>query len=156
MLFVLPRRIAPFPENRLAATKTLFRWAHDSLFSLTQRLNRGGMATVGLLSGDCGAAVAREADEPMNQRNTGATAGAAMRDAEPSSIRKRSVSVAGHRTSVSLEAAFWDSLRQIAAERGQSVSELVTRIDRERRGNLSSAIRVFVLAALAAGTRGDA
>ena len=67
------------------------------------------------------------------------------------SIRKRSVTIAGHRTSVSLEEAFWGLLRGIAAARGQSVSELVTEIDRERSGNLSSAIRVFVLTELAAG-----
>lgn len=70
---------------------------------------------------------------------------------DPQSVRKHSVTIAGHRTSVSLEEAFWDLLRGIAAARGQSISELVTEIDRERRGNLSSAIRVFVLTEIAAG-----
>ena len=70
---------------------------------------------------------------------------------ESQSVRKRSVTIAGHRTSVSLEEAFWGLLRGIAAARGQSMSELVTEIDRERSGNLSSAIRVFVLTELAAG-----
>lgn len=67
------------------------------------------------------------------------------------SIQKRSVTIAGHRTSVSLEAAFWGLLRGIAAARGQSISELVTEIDRERSGNLSSALRVFVLTEITAG-----
>ena len=70
-------------------------------------------------------------------------------DAEPSRIRKRSVTIAGHRTSVSLEEAFWVALHGIAKARGQSVSELVAEIDRVRRGNLSSAIRVFVLTEIA-------
>ena len=61
-------------------------------------------------------------------------------------IRKRSLSVAGHRTSVSLEEPFWDALRDIAAASGVSVPALVAAIDRERGGgNLSSAIRVHVL-----------
>ena len=70
---------------------------------------------------------------------------------DPQSIRKRSVTVAGHRTSVSLEEAYWGFLRRIAVARGQSISELVTEIDRQRRGNLSSAIRVFVLTEITAG-----
>jgi predicted DNA-binding ribbon-helix-helix protein len=58
---------------------------------------------------------------------------------------KRSVTVAGHRTSITLEAAFWDSLRDIAAGRDQSVSSLIAEIDKQQPENLSSAIRVFVL-----------
>lgn len=61
-------------------------------------------------------------------------------------IRKRSVVVAGHRTSVSLEAEFWSELKAIAAERKQSINELVETVDRGRAGNLSSALRLFVLA----------
>lgn len=60
-------------------------------------------------------------------------------------IKKRSVTVAGHRTSVSLESAFWDALAEIARARGLSINRLIADIDRERAGNLSSAIRVFVL-----------
>lgn len=62
-------------------------------------------------------------------------------------IRKRSVLVAGHATSVSLEAAFWRALSEIAGAEGLSVNALITRIDRERggAGNLSSAVRVYVL-----------
>ena len=63
-------------------------------------------------------------------------------------VVKRSVSIAGHRTSVSLEAPFWDALRELAARRGVSVQALVGEIDAGRGAqNLSSAIRVFVLRA---------
>jgi predicted DNA-binding ribbon-helix-helix protein len=66
-----------------------------------------------------------------------------------SGIVKRSVSIAGHRTSVSLEAPFWDALKDIAHTRGTSVQQLIGAIDAGRGGqNLSSAIRVFVLAAV--------
>ena len=64
-------------------------------------------------------------------------------------IRKRSVVIAGHASSVSLEEAFWRALKKIAQGRRQSVNALISEIDRERpndlSGNLSSAIRVFVL-----------
>lgn len=71
-----------------------------------------------------------------------------MSRAAPEGIRKRSVMVAGHRTSVSLEAEFWEALRALAEARGQSVQALIGTIDAERGGrNLSSAIRVFVLRA---------
>jgi predicted DNA-binding ribbon-helix-helix protein len=61
-------------------------------------------------------------------------------------IVKRSVSIAGHRTSVSLEAPFWDALRTVAEVQGRSVQSLIAQIDAERGAqNLSSAIRVFVL-----------
>lgn len=63
-------------------------------------------------------------------------------------VVKRSVSIAGHRTSVSLETPFWEALGALARERGLSLQALVAAIDRERgRANLSSAIRVHVLAA---------
>ena len=61
---------------------------------------------------------------------------------------KRSVRVSGHSTSISLEAPFWDALREIAVRRQVSVNALVATIDAERNGNLSSAIRLFVLADL--------
>ncbi len=60
-------------------------------------------------------------------------------------IKKRSVNIAGHRTSVSIEAPFWDALRDIAERRETSVNALITSIDTGRAGNLSSAVRVFVL-----------
>lgn len=61
------------------------------------------------------------------------------------SVRKRSVTVSGHQTSISLEEAFWDGLKEIAAGEGVSVNAMIERIDEARTGNLSSAIRVFVL-----------
>lgn len=60
-------------------------------------------------------------------------------------IRKRSVVIAGHRTSVSLEDIFWEQLQSIAKQQRISVNALVESIDRDRAANLSSAIRVFVL-----------
>ena len=62
-----------------------------------------------------------------------------------SAIRKRSVIIAGHKTSVSLEEPFWKELARIAAARGLSVSALIGEIDRTRSGNLSSALRLLVL-----------
>ena len=63
-----------------------------------------------------------------------------------STSAKRSVLIAGHRTSVSLEDAFWKALKEIAAGRAMTLSDLVAVIDSERQhGNLSSAIRLFVL-----------
>ena len=58
---------------------------------------------------------------------------------------KRSVLIAGHRTSVSLEPEFWDALKGIAASAGSSINGLITEIDGERTTNLSSALRVYVL-----------
>ena len=59
-------------------------------------------------------------------------------------IAKRSIVAAGHKTSVSLEDAFWEGLKEIARGRNITLSELVAAIDSGRRqGNLSSAIRLF-------------
>lgn len=63
-------------------------------------------------------------------------------------IKKRSVLITGHRTSVSLEQPFWHALKEIADRRHISVNKLVEEIDSQRKGNLSSAIRVFVLDSL--------
>jgi len=63
-------------------------------------------------------------------------------------MKKRSVVLAGHRTSVSLENAFWEALKGIAGKRNSTVNQLVTEIDKQRDGNLSSAIRVYVLRTL--------
>jgi predicted DNA-binding ribbon-helix-helix protein len=65
-------------------------------------------------------------------------------------LRKRSVAVAGHRTSVSLEPEFWDAIKEIAAVRGLSLNALIAEVDRGRTGNLSSALRVFALKSLRA------
>jgi predicted DNA-binding ribbon-helix-helix protein len=60
-------------------------------------------------------------------------------------IRKRSVMIAGHPTSLSLEEPFWQDLRVVAKQRGTSLNALIGTIDAERHGNLSSALRLFVL-----------
>ena len=61
-------------------------------------------------------------------------------------VVKRSVIIAGHRTSVSVEEAFWKSLKEITGSQSMSLSDLVTKIDGKREyGNLSSTIRLFVL-----------
>jgi predicted DNA-binding ribbon-helix-helix protein len=63
-----------------------------------------------------------------------------------SPVVKRSIVIAGHKTSVSLEDAFWQALKQIATDREMTLSDLVGTIDTDRHnGNLSSAIRLFVL-----------
>jgi len=63
-----------------------------------------------------------------------------------SSVIKRSIVINGHKTSVSLEDAFWTDLKKIAQDRQVTLSELVTKIDGAReQSNLSSAIRLFVL-----------
>ena len=60
---------------------------------------------------------------------------------------KRSVSISGHRTSISLEQPFWEALKEVACSLDVSVNELVRRIDetRDAEGNLSGAVRVYVL-----------
>ena len=63
-----------------------------------------------------------------------------------STIVKRSVVIGGHKTSVSLEDAFWKALKAIAGERNMKLGDLISSIDSDRQhGNLSSAIRLFVL-----------
>ncbi|MFG1301826.1 ribbon-helix-helix domain-containing protein [Xanthobacter sp. V3C-3] len=63
-----------------------------------------------------------------------------------SPVVKRSIVIAGHKTSVSLEDAFWEALKEIAGSRRLTLSDLVATIDSARtQGNLSSAIRLFVL-----------
>jgi predicted DNA-binding ribbon-helix-helix protein len=59
-------------------------------------------------------------------------------------IRKRSITIAGHSTSLSLEEEFWQDLRTVARHRGLSLNALIGAIDAERRGNLSSALRLFI------------
>jgi predicted DNA-binding ribbon-helix-helix protein len=72
-----------------------------------------------------------------------------------SQVIKRSIVIAGHKTSVSLEEAFWRSLKDIARERGATLSDVVATIDSNRRhGNLSSAIRLFVLDHYRGGSSG--
>jgi predicted DNA-binding ribbon-helix-helix protein len=68
---------------------------------------------------------------------------------QKSRVIKRSIVIEGHKTSVSLEAEFWDALKEIAAKQSAPVGTLVATIDGDRNnrqeGNLSSAIRLFVL-----------
>ena len=72
-----------------------------------------------------------------------------------SSILKRSIIIDGHKTSVSLEDAFWSDLRDIAYNQQTTLSKLVTQIDGTRQqGNLSSAIRLFVLEHIRTGKNG--
>lgn len=69
-----------------------------------------------------------------------------MRGVKEFAVVKRSVVVGGHKTSVSLEDAFWTSLKDIATRRGLTLSTQIDAIDRSRKtSNLSSAIRLFVL-----------
>jgi predicted DNA-binding ribbon-helix-helix protein len=75
-----------------------------------------------------------------------------------SAVVKRSIVIAGHKTSVSLEDLFWKQLKEISHKQEETVSDLVAKIDKEREhNNLSSAIRVFVLTYVSeqaeAGTR---
>jgi predicted DNA-binding ribbon-helix-helix protein len=63
-----------------------------------------------------------------------------------SAVLKRSVVIAGHKTSISVEDEFWDSLKEIAGERGMTLAAMIGGIDGDREhANLSSAIRLFVL-----------
>ena len=65
-------------------------------------------------------------------------------------IVKRSVMIAGHATSVSIEKPFWDAFKNIAKAQGKSINQLITEIDEARSVNLSSAIRLYVLEKLTA------
>jgi predicted DNA-binding ribbon-helix-helix protein len=60
-------------------------------------------------------------------------------------MQKRSLSIQGHRTSITLEAIFWESLKHAAIHRETSISQLVAQIDAERTTGLSSAIRVWLM-----------
>lgn len=64
------------------------------------------------------------------------------------SIKKYSVMISGHRTSISLEPEFWEEIKRLAKEKNVSVPVLVAEIDDARNGGLSSALRLYVLNAL--------
>lgn len=66
-------------------------------------------------------------------------------------LRKHSIIIAGHQTSITLENVFWHQFKQIAARRNVSPGKLIAQIDLNRDTNLSSAIRVFVLQELLEG-----
>jgi predicted DNA-binding ribbon-helix-helix protein len=65
-------------------------------------------------------------------------------------LRKRSFTIARHRTSIALEPEFWKALERIAAARGLPLARLVAEIDASKQGGLASALRVHVLASLEA------
>ena len=67
------------------------------------------------------------------------------------SIKKYSVMIAGHRTSISLEPEFWEELKKLAAQEHLTTAELITRIDADRTDGLSSSLRLYVLRALVSG-----
>ena len=58
---------------------------------------------------------------------------------------KRSLTISGHKTSVSLEKIFWEKLEYISKYNNESIASLVTEVDKTRQGSLSSAIRIFIL-----------
>ena len=67
-------------------------------------------------------------------------------------VKKRSITIHGHRTSVSLEEPFWTILQATASRRGLSLASLVQIVDKDRDNGLSSALRLFVLAELTQNT----
>ena len=72
-----------------------------------------------------------------------------------SQVIKRSVVIDGHKTSISLEDAFWSNLKAIAQTQGATVAQTVTTINETRKqGNLSSAVRLFVLDCVRNGQMG--
>jgi predicted DNA-binding ribbon-helix-helix protein len=62
-----------------------------------------------------------------------------------STVPKRSVRIAGHNTSLTLEPEFWSALEDIASARKCSINEIIAHIDKNRAGSLSSALRIFIL-----------
>ena len=60
-------------------------------------------------------------------------------------IKKRSVFISGHQTSISIEDEFWSELKSICRKNSKSLNEVITEVDETRSGNLSSALRVFIL-----------
>lgn len=68
-----------------------------------------------------------------------------MLNLSQTNLQKHSVTIAGHRTSISLETGFWTHFRRIAKEEEIPINELIRQLDEARSGSLSGAIRVFVL-----------
>ena len=60
-------------------------------------------------------------------------------------LRKRSVLISGHQTSISIEDAFWMELKSICKHENKSLNQIATEVDERRSGNLSSALRVYIL-----------
>lgn len=76
-------------------------------------------------------------------------------DLSGSTLERHSVTIAGHRTSISLESAFWQQLKLIAVADQQPVAQVIRRLDEERSGSLSGAIRTYVLQRLLAQRTGS-
>ena len=68
-----------------------------------------------------------------------------IENVDPARLEKHSVQVAGHSTSITLEAIFWRCLKDMAQSEGRTINDIVTEIDAKRTGNLSSALRVALL-----------
>jgi predicted DNA-binding ribbon-helix-helix protein len=64
---------------------------------------------------------------------------------DETTLRKRSVLISGHQTSISIEDAFWIELKSICERERKSLNQIATEVDERRSGNLSSALRVFIL-----------
>ena len=60
-------------------------------------------------------------------------------------MKKHSVELSGHRTSIALEDEFWEQLKEIAKQKNTSVRQILMQIDNAHQGNLSSAVRLFIL-----------
>ena len=60
-------------------------------------------------------------------------------------LRKRSITISGHRTSITIEDIFWDTLKAIAKSRRVPMTKLIEEIDANRDGNLSSALRTYAM-----------
>jgi predicted DNA-binding ribbon-helix-helix protein len=96
----------------------------------------------GVIASPC---VARGPDR-ISSSPSGAAPSSSLAGVMQSPIRKRSIAVSGHKTSISLEDAFFGALKDISRQRGSSLSEIITEVERTRTvGNLSSALRLFVL-----------
>ena len=113
----------------------LCRPSRKSRFGFYERPRIEAFAGIKLLRSDSESVV-------LEVKGRGANRGGPMK----SSVVKRSIVIDGHKTSVSLEDAFWSDLKQIAFAQRATLSELVAKIDEARQqNNLSSAIRLFVL-----------
>src|SRR6202167_1545038 len=111
---------------------------------------RSRLRTASSAAGRRPRSVSSKASERLPRRASTPAGLRALTPTDPVSARvvKRSLVIAGHRTSISIEDAFWRRLRAIAAKRGQSLNGLAATVDATRGdANLSSAIRVFVLEA---------
>lgn len=72
-----------------------------------------------------------------------------MSSDESEVLKKHSVVISGHQTSITLENIFWQKLKEISKAEKKSLKQLITEIDAERKTNLSSAIRVFIIKKMA-------